>query len=171
MATAAGSAPLQSASTPTFQPTWAPAAAPMAAPTPPARRRTGARIIVVIVVVIILVGVLALLYVGSSQSVNVTIINYVSPDNTCGWNGLTDVGFNEPLGSSLAFSYYNYGNNTTGGGTSACVIHTITTNTSGFSISDANVPLITPVNVTNFLNFTLNLPNSNYNGALWIILT
>lgn len=172
MATAPSAPPLPSSSSapPSFQPTWA--SAPSGGPSaPPPRRRSGIRIVVVVVVVIIVIGLIGLVFFATNQTVNVTIIEFSSPDNTCGWNGLTDSGFSEPPGGALAFSYYNYGNNTTGSNTAACVVHTVTTNTSGFSITDANTPLITPANVTNFLNFTVNLPDSSYNGPLWIILT
>jgi hypothetical protein len=152
-------------------PTGAPTFGPGGGAAPPPRPRSRLRLIVILVVVIVVISLVGLAVYEADQTVNVTIINFVSPDNTCGWNGLYDNGFNEPPGSSLQFEYENYGNTTTGNATGPCTVHSVTTNTSGFSISDANVPLYTPANNTTTLDFTVNLPNSPYNGPLWIVIT
>lgn len=163
--------PLPSSSTVEFPPPI-PATPEFAGPTPPPRRpRRWGRIVVVIVVVVLILGVISYLSLGPSPDVLVTGINFSSPDNTCGLDGATDYGFNASSGTSMEFTYEISGNNTTSGGSAACTIHSVSTTTAGFSISGANVPLSIPVNSSQLLSFSVNMPGSSYTGILTLVIT
>lgn len=150
---------------------------------PPPRRRTLGRtlliILVVFVVAILVVGVVSYLLVPSPANVTVTGINFQSPDNACGLNGATDPNwYNTTTGSSFELSYYISGVNVTYNisghpvnGTAACEISSVSTTTSGFSISGANVPLAIAANSTESLSFTVNPPGSAFTGVMTIVIT
>lgn len=142
-------------------------------PAPPPRRHRWGLIAVVIIVAFLVIGGL-LFFLLPGGSIQVTVINFVSPDNTCGLDGAQDYGFNDSLGATIGFQYDIGGNNTTAGpnATAACEIHSVSTPTAGFSISNANVPLIVPANVTSqVLSYTVTCPTSNFDGPLTIVLT
>jgi hypothetical protein len=131
-------------------------------------------VIVVIVAVFLVIGVISYLAAPSASGVVVTGINFESPDNVCGLNGATDTGFNASTGSSVQFTYQISGNNTTFNGvngTAACEIHSISTNTPGFTLSGANTPLAIPANSSPLLSFSVSMPGSDYTGVLTFVLT
>jgi hypothetical protein len=126
----------------------------------------------VFVVIILVVGVVAYLFIPAPASVEITGINFQSPDDACGLDGAVDPSYyNVTAGQSFSLSYELSGNNTTSGGTAACEVNSVSTSTSGFSISDANVPLAIPENSTQILSFTVNPPGSSFTGVLTLILT
>ena len=150
--------------------------APVPAPPPPRRRgvgRTVLIIVVVFVVILLVFGIIAYLTAPSSATVEVTGINFQSPDNACGLDGAVDSSYyNTTAGNSFTLSYDLTGPNaTSGNGTLACSIQTINTTTAGFSITDANVPLSIPANTTQIFTFTVNPPNSAWTGTLTVVLT
>jgi hypothetical protein len=125
-------------------------------------------------VVILVLGVVSFLAIPPAPPVNVIVtgINFDSPDNACGLAGATDYGFNASTNQSLPFTYQISGaNNTTSGGTMACTISGITTSTSGFTITGANVPLSIPANASQLLSFEVNTPALPYTGVLTFVIT
>jgi hypothetical protein len=157
---------------------WGSGAPMVSAPPPPRRRGLGHTVLVIIVVfiaILLVFGVVAYLLVPapSSAIVEVTGINFQSPDNACGLNGAVDTSdYNTTAGVSFTLSYTLSGPNaTSGGGTTACTISTVSTTTSGFSISGANVPLSIPANSSQVFSFTVNPPGTAWTGTLTIVLT
>ncbi len=126
----------------------------------------------ILIVVVIIISVLAYIFVPvSSPNVEVTEFVIASPDNVCGLDGATASGFNATPGGSLGLSFNVTGAPTSDGGTAACTIETISTSTSGFSVSQANVPLVIPANATEILAFTLGIPSSSYTGNVTLVMT
>lgn len=172
------SAPLPSMTPPPPVPTpgWG-MGGPGAPPPPPPRRRSAGRtiliILVVLIVVILIAGVISYLLAPSPATVEIVGINFQSPDNACGLNGAVDpTYYNTTAGTSITLSYDLTGpNSTTGSGTVACAISSVTTTTAGFSISGADVPLSVPANTTQVFTFTVNPPNSAWTGTLTVVLT
>jgi hypothetical protein len=126
---------------------------------------------VLVVVLVLVVGVVAFFLLPSPPNVEVTGINFSSPDNACGLDGATDTGFNLSTSQSIQFTYEIAGNNTTAGGTAACTINSVSTPTPGFSVTGANVPLSIPANSTQLLSYSVNTPGSAYTGVLTIVIT
>jgi hypothetical protein len=130
------------------------------------------KIVVIAVAVILVIGFLAFFLFPVGPSIQVNDINLWSPDNVCGLDGEYTYGFNASTGSlvPLAFNITGapYG---TGSNTSACTIDTVVTNTSGFSVSDANVPLVIPANTNETLYFNVQCPGSSYSGDLNLVMT
>jgi hypothetical protein len=157
-------------------PVWPPppggaTGAPMPPPAPPPRRSRRRVWIVVLVVVILIVAVVGVLAYEASQVVSVSQVNFSSPDNTCGLNGVVYYGFNASLGSTVAVGFDMYGNNTTAGGTSTgpCTVHSVSSASSGFTIATQNTPLVVPANTTLVLWLNITVPGSSYSGALNLI--
>lgn len=136
----------------------------------PRRRRTWVVVVVVIVVVILLVGVLAL--VTSPPAIDVTGINFVSPDNVCGLAGETSYGFNGTAGQNTELSFQIF-NGLPNNATVGCTMSTLTASTPGFSVSGANLPLTVPPgeNSSQILSFQVNFPSNGYTGVLTLVVT
>jgi hypothetical protein len=137
---------------------------------PPPRRRRWVRIVVVVVVVVIVLGVIGFLLLPPAPSVTVTQINFVSPNDVCGLNNIGWQGYTSNTSEVDQFGFPLTGNNTTGGATASCTVHTVSTSTSGFSVT-GNVPLYIPANTTEILWVNITEPGSSYNGALTLVLT
>ena len=120
---------------------------------------------VLLVGLIVVIATLAYAFFFAPQ-VEVTGINFASPDNACGLDGATDDGFNATPGDSFQLTY-SIPNNSS----ALCTISAVTTSTPGFSISGANVPLAIPANGSQLLSFSVNLPNSAYVGILTLVIT
>jgi hypothetical protein len=143
---------------------------PVPAAPAPKRRRWGL-IVLALVVAFLLVGGLAFVLLPTSPDVVVTGINFSSPDNACGLDGSTDVGFNASSGDTVELTYQISGNNTTANATAPCTVHSVTTSTPGFSITGANVPLAVPANATQLLSFSVNVPDAAFTGVLTLVIT
>jgi len=175
----ATSAPLPSSFAPPPPPTPSPPSAPWGAgaPAPAGRRRGGVGrtvlfVLVIVVVIILVVGVVSYFLIPTAANVEITGVNFQSPDNVCGLDGAYDSAYyNATAGQSFTLEYDISGNNTTSGGTAACEITSVSTPTAGFSISGANVPLAIPANSTQLLSFTVNPPGSAFTGVLTLVLT
>jgi len=130
-------------------------------------------VLVVFVVLILVAGVVSYLLIPAPASVEITGVNFQSPDNACGLEGATDTSwYNTTTGTSFVLSYLISGPNATSwNGTLACEISSINTTTAGFSITGANVPLSIPANSTQTLAFTVNPPGSAFTGVLTLVLT
>ncbi len=141
--------------------------------TPPPRRRSRLLLILVVVVVIIVViGVVSYVFAPAAPTIQISQINFASPDNVCGLDGATASGFVANTTNVVPLSFDVDGANTSSGsGTLPCNIETVTTTTPGFSITNASVPLAVPANETVILSFNVVCPSSSYSGALDITLT
>lgn len=141
---------------------------PRSAGGPPPRR--GSRLLVLVIVVVVVVAIVGFVFLESSAAqVNITEINLWSPDNVCGiaanspydYNGFSDSpGNSDPIG--LQIENFNL---------TTCTIHSVATNTSGFSLSGVGVPLSVAGSGFNYLNLTINLPGSGFSGALNLVVT
>ena len=136
---------------------------PAMAPTRRPRRRLW---LLVLVVGLVVVGGTVAYLVFLAPEVNVTEIDFVSPDNACDLDGATDVGFTAAPGDSVEF-VYNISNNDT----APCTIGAISTNTTGFSVTDANAPLVIPNGSARDFSFTVNVPNAAFSGVLTLVIS
>lgn len=146
----------------------------------PQRGRTLLIAIVVIVVALLVFATLGL-YLGSGPGSNsggnvVYIVEFDiwAPDNACGLNS-NPIGFdgnNQTPGSQVLYNFDMPNYNSTN-----CTITSFATNSSGFSSSGANVPLLIPgsPNPTNpvaeNLNLTLTVPDSGFTGYVNLVVT
>ncbi len=142
-------------------------------PPPPRRRHTILRIFAILIVIVLIASILVYLFVPvSTPNVDITEFVFVSPDNVCGLNGVGFYGFNTTPGQAVNLTVdltgAPIGN---GNATLGCTLGTLTTTTSGFSVSDANVPLVIPANATEILAFTLGVPSSSYTGNVTLVAT
>jgi len=137
-------------------------------PMPPRRRRRGVIIAVVLVVVILIVGLVAISYLESpSPAIQVGFIEIWAPDNVCGLNAnpIEFYGFNNSTGSSqtLDFGMPNYN-------ATPCTVQSVTTNTSGFTLSAVQVPLSIPANGSGSMNVTITAPSTSFSGNMNLVL-
>lgn len=136
---------------------------------PAARRRRGLVIAIVVVVLIAIIGGIAF-YELTAPDVDVNSFIVWAPDNVCGLNEPNNLiayeGFNDSPGVTdyFQFDVPNY-NATT------CTIVSATTNTSGFTVSDATVPLAIASNGTGTLSLNLTLPGSSWSGSVNLVFT
>jgi len=142
----------------------------------PASRRAKSRavIIAVVVVVIIVIAIGSYVYLSNSQTVQVNAFIAYAPNNVCGLN-INQVeftpGFSDAPGASDQFEFIvpNYN-------LSSCTVRGVTTNTSGFTLSDVQVPVtIAAATIAGpgegYLNLTVNLPGSGFNGNLNLVFS
>jgi zinc-ribbon domain len=138
---------------------------------PPPRRRSRLLIVVVIIVVIILViGVAAVLLVPPTPPIQVAGINVWAPDNVCGLNA-NPIGFTGWNGSTsqvqvIELEMPNFNS-------TSCTIEHLTTNTSGFTLSQVQVPLTIGfgANGNNTMNITVTSPSTSFNGILNLVVS
>ncbi len=125
----------------------------------------------IVVVVILLIAVVAVY--GYYTNVEITALNVYAPDNVCGLNvyliGYT--GFNASTSSAVPLSVEVPNNNTT-----ACTLRGVTTNTSGFAVSDVQLPGPIAGNSSGTisygsLNFTLTVPGSRWSGIVNLVFS
>jgi hypothetical protein len=157
------SSPLPSASAAGASP-FVPGPAPVA---PPPRRRRRWVLVVVVLAVIGIVVAAVVLYESAAPSVQVASILVYAPDDVCGLgvNLIGYYGFNASTGENETFELEvpNYNS-------SACTLTGVTTNTSGFALSDlGGLPL--QVEVGSYGNFTVSItmPSSAFSGNLNLI--
>jgi len=144
-------------------------------PVPPAPSLAGApsgrwgrrRLVLVVIVVVVVIVLAGLVYVATTAPVvTVTEINVYAPTDVCGLNEfpIYYAGFSDSPGASDAFGLQieNF-NNTT------CKLSEVTTNTTGFTLSDLGLPLFVPAVGNNTLNLTITLPGGAYNGPLDLV--
>lgn len=137
---------------------------------PPPRRHRLLMVVVIVVVVLVVISVVAYyLLVSSAPAVQVGYINIWAPDNVCGLNSnpIAFYGFNSSTGASQTFDFDMANFNAT-----PCTIHSVVTNTSGFTLSAIQVPLTIPGSDQNAsMNMTITSPGSSFNGNLNLVLT
>jgi len=168
------SAPLSSVtppSPPSFGGPTGPGGSPMPYPpqgAPARRRRSRLLVIIAIVLVVVLVvAVVAYELTPAAPSVQVGFINIYAPDNVCGLNSNPTAyyGYNASTSETdtLDFPIPNYN-------ATACTIQSVTTNTSGFSLSDIQVPLTIAGGVQNAsMNITITTPGSSFSGDMNLV--
>jgi len=118
----------------------------------------------VVIILVVIVAVIALAYyLTPAPAIQVNAINIWAPDNACGLNS-NPVYFDGFNGSTNATQTFEFGmpnfNATT------CTIASVTTNTSGFSLSQIQVPLSIGANATGSMNITITSPTSPFSGNL-----
>jgi len=168
------SAPLPSL-TPPPPPSFGGPTGPSGAPVPypsqgaPARRRRSRVLVIIaiVVVVILVVAVVAYELTPPAPAVQVVFINVYAPDNVCGLNSNPTAyyGYNASTSETdtLDFPMPNYN-------TTACTIESVATNTSGFSLSDIQVPLTIAGGVPDAsMNITITTPGSSFSGDLNLV--
>jgi len=125
---------------------------------------------VVVVVVILVVSVLAYALLASTPSspIQVSEIAIWAPDNVCGLraNPLFFDGYSASTTENDSFQLYGWQNyNST-----PCTIHSVTTNTTGFTLSDIQLPPTIPGGDQNAsLNLSITTPGSSYSGPLNLV--
>jgi hypothetical protein len=120
------------------------------------------------IVVVIIVVLAVFVYTSPPPKVHVSEINVWAPDNVCGL-GATPVsynGFDDSPGGIDAFALELPNFNST-----PCVLHGVTTNTSGFSLSNVQIPVTVSGAHNGTLNLTVAVPGSPYNGPLNLAYT
>jgi hypothetical protein len=129
------------------------------------------KIVVVAVVIVVVIGFVAFVLFPVGPGIEVDNINIWSADNVCGLNDASAYGFNASPGDlvPLAFSISGAPNGS-GSETFACTITSLASNTSGFSISGANLPLVIPANTNETLLFNVECPDSSYSGDLNLVM-
>lgn len=100
------------------------------------------------------------LYLPPVVAVQVTGIDFTSPDDACGLDYASAPGFNTSLGASVHASLTL---RTLGRGYD-CAVHGLNVTTPGFSLSFTNLP-VQDYNLT----FTLHVPDRPYSGPLTIV--
>jgi hypothetical protein len=161
----AAAAPLPSAGPP--PPPYPPYPAMEPSRPPPSRRRRGLVIAIVVVVLIAIIGGIAF-YELTAPNVDVNEFLVWAPDNVCGLNEPNNLiayqGFNDSPGVTDYFQFDVPNYNTT-----TCTLVSAFTNTSGFTVSDATVPLAIPANGTGTLSLNLTLPGSSWSGNVNLV--
>lgn len=137
----------------------------------PARQRPHRRLALIIFVVILALILAVILYAVLAPPPPTVEVNYMvdwAPDGVCGLNSSVYYdGFNASTGSSESFELQVPNVNAT-----SCTITNVVTNTSGFSLSQVQVPLTIPGNTTYVeLNLTINNPNVGFNGNLNLVFS
>jgi hypothetical protein len=132
---------------------------------PPRRRRSRVVILVVVIVAIGLVtaGVALQLLVPPPPPIEVGAIDVWAPDNVCGLssNPVYYGGYNSSTGQAIAFELEVLNYNAT-----ACTVNNVTTNTTGFSLSDVQPHVTIPADGNSTMNLTVTSPTSPFSGNL-----
>jgi hypothetical protein len=145
---------------------------PYPPPSAPGPRRSSRLVLVAVVIVVTLLVVsgvaIFLLLTPPPLPVQVGQINIYSPDNVCGLNSTFTAftGFNSTTSANETFEFPMPNDNS-----SACTIQSVSTNTTGFSVPEAQVPItIPPSPAFVWMNITIVSPNSSFSGTLYLEL-
>jgi len=137
---------------------------------PPQHHRSKVVIVVVIVIVIGLIGTAIAfeVLVPPPPAVVVGTIDIWAPDNVCGLN-TTQIdypGYNSSTGQAIALelSVPNYN-------ASACIVHGVRTNSSGFALSQVQTGVRIPASGNATLNLTVTSPGSSFSGNLDLVFS
>ncbi len=132
-------------------------------------RKSWTAVIVVLVLIVAVGGLGVAVYVLTSHTVHVTAENISITGATNCWTSTTGNGETVPGGSAFTTTWtLSY----TAGAfdPSSCTVQSVSLGTPGFALSSANVPLTVPDGGTQTLTLRIVAPNSDYTGALSIIL-
>jgi hypothetical protein len=119
----------------------------------------------VVVAVVLVVAGLAFL-ATTKDTVSVSSIHLTSTDDACGVKGQILDGFTANEGDSVHESLKVFNGNLT----SSCTIRSVTSETGGFTVVDANTPVIIPHLTPANLSFTIDTPRSSYAGSITLDL-
>jgi hypothetical protein len=122
----------------------------------------------VVVLVVVVAVIVAFHFLAPSPQVDVQEIDVWAPSNVCGLNVtlISYNGFTDMPGASDDFQFQVENYNAT-----ACTLSHVDTNTSGFSLTNAQLPLTVAAGQSQFLNVTVNLPQGAFDGNLNLIYT
>ena len=122
----------------------------------------------IVVLIVVIAVIFTFHFLPPSPQVKVSEIDVWAPSNVCGLNAqlISYDGFNDMPGASDGFQLQVVNYNS-----SACVVSHVATNTSGFSLSDAQVPLSIAAGQSEYLSLTINLPQSAFDGSMNLIYT
>jgi len=125
-------------------------------------------LVVIVVLFVVFAAIGAYLYSVPPPNVDVEGINVYAPDNVCGLNAnpVGYSGFNASAGTQAALDLQLENFNST-----ACTVHSVTTNTSGFSLSGVQVPDGVGPLGNGTLNLTLSLPSDAYSGIVDLVFS
>ncbi len=120
----------------------------------------------IVVVVVIIVVLAVFVFTSPRPKVHVTEIDVWAPDNVCGLeaNPVSYDGFDDSPGGIDAFSLELPNFNST-----TCSLHSVVTNTSGFGLSNVQVPVTVLGGHNGTLDLTITVPGSPYNGILNLV--
>lgn len=140
-----------------------------AAASPPERPHRHLRVTIlagVTILIVVVAVILAFHFLAPSPQVKVEEIDVWAPTNVCGLssNPISYPGFTDMPGSADAFQFQISNFNS-----SACTVSQASTNTSGFSLSNAQLPLTVAQGQSQFLNVTVNLPSGSFDGTLNLV--
>lgn len=134
----------------------------------PARRRRGWVIIaVVLVVILLIVGVASVdFFEAKPPAIQVPFIVVWAPNNVCGLHSspIAYYGFNSSTGQAQQFDLAVPNYNAT-----SCTVTGASTNTTGFSLSEVQVPITIPGNGTGSMNITITPPSKAYSGNMNLV--
>ena len=120
----------------------------------------------VVVLVVVVAGILAVHFLAPSPQVKVSEIDVWAPSDVCGLGShpVSYAGFIDAPGASDNFQFQVVNFNAT-----ACVLGSVATNTTGFSVSNAVLPLTVPGGQSAYFNVTIGLPSSSFDGVLNLV--
>jgi hypothetical protein len=122
------------------------------------------------VVILIVISVLAYAVFAPSSSppIQVANMNVWAPDNVCGLsaNPIGYQGYSGSTNTSTAFELEVPNFNST-----SCTITSVTTNTSGFALSDIQEPLTVPGSGNTTMNLTISSPDVAFSGNLSLVFS
>jgi len=137
-------------------------------PMPPRKSRT-ALIVVIVVVIILVVGLSGAVYVLTSHTVHVTAENISITGATNCWTSTTGSGETVPGGAAFTTTW-TLSYHAAAFDPPSCTVQGVSLGTPGFALSSTNVPLTVLDGGTQTLTLRIVAPNSDYTGALSIIL-
>lgn len=113
------------------------------------------------------IAAIGLYFLAVPPNVDVQGLNVYAPYNACGLNSypIGYYGFNASAGTHQALELQLENFNTTG----PCTVHNVTTNTSGFGVSDIQVPDTVGELGNGTINLTLSLPDAAYTGIVNLV--
>jgi hypothetical protein len=113
-------------------------------------------------------GILTFHFLPASPQVKVQEMDVWAPSNACGLNShpVSYAGFNDTPSSSDAFRLQIVNFNSTG-----CTAGQVTTNTTGFSVANVQVPVSVGAGQSQYFNLTIKLPPNSFDGSLNLVYT
>jgi hypothetical protein len=122
----------------------------------------------VVVLIVVVAAILAFHFLAPSPQVKVEEIDVWAPGNVCGLDAtpISYSGFSDMPGASQDFQFQVVNYNAT-----ACTLGHVATNTTGFSLSNIQVPVTVLAGQSQFLNLTIDLPTVAFDGTLNLIYT
>ena len=122
----------------------------------------------IVVVIVVIAGIVVVVFRTPPTTVHVTEIDVWAPTDVCGLsaNPVSYPGFDDSPSASDAFGLQLPNFNAT-----PCTVHSVTTNTSGFGLSNVEVPVTVPGGGNGTLNLTVVLIGTAYSGPLNLVYT